>query len=235
MAADSVTQAAAIDASPCQNRPFVHRRVRLLNVSKSSSGELASKALRWPVWVAAGIAAVAAVLAVWWSGGFAAAPPPSLPALEAGKGLDTGQWHVVVLGATLSAKRPDGRPAAPGKASLAIELELTNRTKASSNDIATAIRPMLAAIPPKTLPTTQVLRRDNSVLSSLHPKMPERIALAWDIPLASKIPEPLPVVVMSKLHKRRDNLLGASGWFDPKPMAEVHLSVTTPDAPAVLP
>lgn len=175
------------------------------------------------------------MLAVWWNGGFAAAPPPPLPALEAGKSVDTGQWQVTVLAATLSAKRPDGRPAAAGKASLALELELSNRTKASSSDIAAAIRPMLAAIPPKTQPTTQVLRRDNSVLSSLHPKMPERIALAWDIPLDSKIPDPLPVVVMSKLHKNRDNLLGASGWFDPKPMAEVRLTVSTPDAPAVLP
>lgn len=211
------------------------REYHPLNSAQSSSGWLDKKGPRWPVWAAAGTAAAIAVLAVWWSGGFAAAPPPPLPALEAGKGVDTGQWHVVVLAATLSAKRPDGRPAAAGKASLALELELTNRTRASSNDIATAIRPMLAAIPPKTLPTTQVLRRDNTVLSSLHPKMPERIALAWDIPLDSKIPEPLPVVVLSKLHKRRDNLLGASGWFDPKPLAEVRLTVTTPDAPAVLP
>lgn len=172
---------------------------------------------------------------MWWNGGFAAAPPPPLPGLEAGKGVDTGQWHVVVLAATLSARRPDGREAGAGKASLAIELELTNRTKASSGDIATAIRPVLAAIPPRTPPTTQVLRRDNTVLSSLHPKMTERIALAWDVPLDSKIPDPLPVVVMSKRHKHRDNLLGASGWFDPKPLAEVRLAVTTPDAPAVLP
>lgn len=210
-------------------------RVRLLNASKSPSGWLAGTLPRWPVLLAAGTVAAGAVLATWLSGGFAAAAPPPLPSLEAGKGVDTGQWHVVVLAATLSAKRPDGRPAAAGKASLAIELELTNRTKASSSDIATAIRPVLAAIPPKTLPTTQVLRRDNTVLSALHPKMPERIALAWDIPLNSKIPDALPVVVVSKLFKRRDNLLGASGWFDPKPLAEVRLPVTTPDAPAALP
>lgn len=158
-----------------------------------------------------------------------------MPQLDAGKGVDTGQWHVVVHAATLSARRPDGRPAARGKASLAIELELTNRTRSSSNDFATLLRIALPAIAAKTPPTSQLLLRDNSVLSSLHPKMSERIALAWDIPLATPIPDPLPVVVMSKIHKQRDNLSGGAGWFDPKPMAEVRLHVTTPDAPATLP
>ena len=166
----------------------------------------------------------------WLLGGFAAAKPPALPQLEAGKGVDTGQWHVVVHSASLSAKRPDGRPAASGKASLAIELELTNRTRSSSNDFASLLRIGLPAIAAKTPPTSQLLLRDGSVLSALHPKMSERVALAWDIPLATTIPDPLPIVVMSKIHKQRDNLVGGAGWFDPKPMAEVRLTVATPDA-----
>ena len=189
---------------------------------------------RKSTWIVIGILGVAAVIAAWLLGGFKAAPAQALPSLEAGKAVDTGQWHVIVHGATLSAKRPDGRDVPAGKAALAIELELTNRTKASSNDTASVIRLALPAIPPKTQPDMFLLR-DHSILGSLHPKMPERVAFSWDIPLGSKIPDPLPVVVISKLHKDRDNLIGGEGWFNPKPLVEVKLKVTSPDTAEVKP
>ncbi|HSX60117.1 MAG TPA: hypothetical protein VLF18_07965 [Tahibacter sp.] len=179
-------------------------------------------------WIVGGIVLSLALLATALSGGFAAAKPKPLPALEAGKGVDTGQWHLVVHGATLSATRPDGRPAPKGQASLAIEAELTNRTRESSSDIASALRVNLPAIAPKTLPLL-LLARDRSIVGALHPKMAERLYLVWDVPVGTAMPDPLPVVVMSKIHKTRDNLVGGSGWFDPKPLAEVRLRVATPD------
>jgi hypothetical protein len=189
---------------------------------------------RRSTWIVAGVLGVVAVVATWLLGGFAAAPKAALPKLEAGKAIDTGQWRVVVQGASLSAKRPDGRAAPDGKAALAIELELTNRTDASSNDIASILRVSLPAVPPKATPDLFLLR-DRSILAALHPKMTERVAMSWDVPLGTAIPDPLPVVVISKIHKERDNLVGGAGWFNPKPLAEVKLHVATPDAPAAAP
>lgn len=186
---------------------------------------------RKSTWIIVGVLGVVAVVTAWLLGGFKAAPTQALPSLEAGKAVDTGQWRVVVHGATLSAKRPDGRDVPAGKAALAIELELTNRTKASSNDTASVIRLSLPAIPPKTQPDMFLLR-DRTILGPLHPGMPERVALSWDIPLGSAIPDPLPVVVISKIHKERDNLIGGSGWFNPKPLVEVKLAVASPDGAA---
>ncbi|MCQ4167415.1 hypothetical protein [Tahibacter harae] len=206
--------------------------MRLLKRRLSQPGWLDGNAKQVSVWLLLGAVGAVAGLATWLSGGFAAAKPPALPALEAGKGLDTGQWHVVVQRAWLSARRADGREAPPGKVALNLDVELTNRTRESSSDIASAFRIGLPAITPKTPPT---LLRDNSVLGMLHPKMPERVALSWEVPAGTAIPDPLPVVILSKVYKSRDNLSGGAGWFTPKPLAEVHLHVAAPDAPVTPP
>lgn len=206
----------------------VSARDSLLKLRLSSLRALDGIEERKSTWIVVGIAGVAAVLVAWLAGGFAAAPKPALPKLDAGKAIDTGQWHIAVHRATLSARRPDGRAVPTGKAALTIEAELTNRTNASSNDIASAFRVDLPAIAPKTLPAMTLLR-DRTILFALHPKMTERVALSWEIPLGTTIPDPLPVTVVSKIHKERDNLLGGEGWFNPKPMAQVQVSVESPD------
>lgn len=214
---------------------FFCLRVRPLKLRLSQPGWLDGSAKQVSVWLLLGAVGAGAVLATWLSGGFAAAKPPALPALEVGKGLDTGQWHVVVQRAWLSARRADGRDAPPGKVALNLEVELTNRTRESSSDIASGFRIGLPAITPKTPPPNLLLLRDNSVLGMLHPKMPERVALTWDLPAGTPIPDPLPVVILSKVYKSRDNLSGGAGWFTPKPLAEVRLSVAAPDAPVTPP
>lgn len=214
---------------------FFRLRVRLLKLRLFQSGQLDGNAKQLSVWLLLGVVGAVAVLATWLGGGFAAAKPPALPQLEAGKGLDTGQWHVIVQRAWLSARRADGREAAPGKAALNLEVELTNRTRESSSDIASIFRVGLPAITPRTPPNVLLLLRDNSVLGMLHPKMPERVALSWDVPAGSTIPDPLPVVILSKVYKSRDNLSGGAGWFNPKPLAEVRLHVAAPDAPVTPP
>jgi hypothetical protein len=168
------------------------------------------------------------LLATVLSGGFAAAKPKPPPSLEIGKAVDTGQWRIVVHGASLSATRPDGRPAPKGQASLALDVELTNRTRESSSDIASALRVALPAITPKTLPLL-LLARDRSIVGALHPGMTERVFVCWDVPSGTPMPERLPVTIISKVYKARDNLVGSAGWFDPKPLVEVRLRVATPD------
>lgn len=183
---------------------------------------------RKSTWIVGGIVGVLAVVVTWFAGGFAAAPKPALPKLETGKAVDTGQWRVAVHRATLSAKRPDGRAVPAGKAALTIEADLTNRTKASSNDLASVLVVDLPAIAPKTRPD-MILLRDRTIVFALHPKMTERVAFSWEIPLGTKIPDPLRVSIVSKIHKDRDNLIGGEGWFNPKPMGQVPLTVEAPD------
>lgn len=199
-----------------------------LKLRLPSLGRLDGIEDRPSTWLVGIVVALLALLATVLSGGFAAAKPKPLPALDAGKAVDTGQWRIVVHGATLSATRPDGRPASKGHASLAIDAELTNRTRESSNDIASVLRVALPAVTPKTLPLL-LLARDRTIVGALHPAMTERVHLCWEVPLGTAIPDRLPVVVMSKVYKVRDNLVGGAGWFDAKPLAEVRLPVALPD------
>ena len=59
----------------------------------------------------------------------------------------------------------------------------------------------------------------------LQPDMPERMIAAWEWPPAVPVPQQLRLKVTSQIHKRRDNLYGAPGWFDRDPVAFVTLAV----------
>lgn len=59
----------------------------------------------------------------------------------------------------------------------------------------------------------------------LQPDMPERMIAAWEWPAAVPVPPQLRLKVASQIHKRRDNLYGAPGWFDREPAAVVTLAV----------
>ena len=48
---------------------------------------------------------------------------------------------------------------------------------------------------------------------------------AWEWPPAVPVPQQLRLKVTSQIHKRRDNLYGAPGWFDRDPVAVVTLAV----------
>jgi hypothetical protein len=48
---------------------------------------------------------------------------------------------------------------------------------------------------------------------------------AWEWPQAVPVPQQLRLKVTSQIHKRRDNLYGAPGWFDREPAAVVTLGV----------
>ena len=51
--------------------------------------------------------------------------------------------------------------------------------------------------------------------------MPERLIAAWEWPATLPLPGDLRLKVGSEIYKRRDNLYGASGWFDRDPVAAV--------------
>ena len=55
---------------------------------------------------------------------------------------------------------------------------------------------------------------------------------AWEWPAAQPLPRELRLKIGSQIHKRRDNLYGAPGWFDRDPIAVVVLPVSAGPAGA---
>ena len=74
-------------------------------------------------------------------------------------------------------------------------------------------------------PPAFYLGRDKSVAGGLQPDMPERMIAVWEWPAAVPVPEQLRLKVTTQIHKQRDNLYGAPGWFDRHPAAFVTLAV----------
>ena len=56
-----------------------------------------------------------------------------VPRFPAGAPIEAGEWRVVPLSARIDSATPDGRQVRDGQKALVVEVELTNRTAASSN------------------------------------------------------------------------------------------------------
>jgi hypothetical protein len=162
-------------------------------------------------------------------GGLRESPARMRRQLGPGRSIDTAQWRVRPLRAWIGDRcplAPAGMPAP--QPCLSVELELTNLTRASSNDLADALTVVDPPLPAATRPEL-MLARDRGILFQLHPKMPERVVMSWKLP-AGRHPRAATLVIRGKRFKERDNLIGGEGWFDPKPVAEVALAVE--NAPA---
>jgi hypothetical protein len=172
---------------------------------------------------------VAAVVAAL--GGLRESPARRRRQLAPGQSVDTAQWRVRPLRAWIGDRcplAPAGLPA-PAEPCLSLEVELTNLTRASSNDVADALTLVDPRLPPSTRPQL-MLARDRGVLFQLHPKMPERVVASWKLPAGSH-PRAATLVIRGKRFKERDNLIGGEGWFDPKPVAEARLALAVEAAP----
>jgi hypothetical protein len=104
-----------------------------------------------------------------------------------------------------------------------VEFDLDNRSASTSNAFLRlfTLEPPVPNLPPPAF----YLARDKSVAGGLQPDMPERMIAAWEWPQAVPVPQQLSLKVTSQIHKRRDNLYGAPGWFDRDPAAVVTLAV----------
>jgi hypothetical protein len=165
-------------------------------------------------------------------GGLRESPARMRRQLGPGEWVDTAQWRVRPLRAWTGDRcplAPAGLPAPPERC-LSVEVELTNLTRASSNDLADALTVVDPPLPAATRPEL-MLARDRGVLFQLHPRMPERVVVSWKLP-AGRHPRAATLVIRGKRFKERDNLIGGEGWFDPKPVAEVRLALAVENAPA---
>ena len=177
------------------------------------------------------VAAVAGVVAAL--GGLRESPARMRRQLAPGQSIDTAQWRVRPLRAWIGDHCPlagPARVAAPPEPCLSLELELTNLTRASSNDVADALTIVDPRLPATARPEL-MLARDRGWLFQLHPRMPERVVASWKLP-AARHPRAATLVIRGKRFKERDNLTGGEGWFDPKPVAEARLALAVETAPA---
>lgn len=171
--------------------------------------------------VIAGLGAAVAGLVSLSLALYEAANPKPLPQVAAGEPIDTGRWTVVLGAATFHEAEAGG----PARNKLAIDVEVTNRSASTSNSF---VNLLAIEQPPDGLDTPSFyLARDRTIASGLHPDMPERLVAMWDWPEGTPPPQSLRLDVAGQIHKRRDNLYGAPGWFDRPPVAAVTLPVST--------
>ena len=175
--------------------------------------------------VVASVGAAAATAISFAMTVYEAAHPKPVPVVAPGQPIDTGRWTITFHDARTGSLPPTGiKPFAP-KTLVMVEFDLDNRSATTSNVFSRlfAIEPPIANLPPPAF----YLARDKSVAGGLQPDMPERMIAVWEWPAAVPVPEQLRLKVATQIHKQRDNLYGAPGWFDRDPAAFVTLAVGT--------
>lgn len=173
--------------------------------------------------VVAGVGAAAAAAISFAMTVYEAANPKPAPLAAPGQSIDTGRWTITFREARTGSIPPTGiKPFTP-KMLVMVEFDLDNRSASTSNAFLRlfTIEPPVANLPPPAF----YLARDKSIAGGLQPGMPERMIAAWEWPQAAPVPQQLRLRVGSQIHKRRDNLYGAPGWFDRDPAAIVTLAV----------
>ena len=173
--------------------------------------------------VVASVGAAAAAAISFAMTVYDAAHPKPVPVAALGQPIDTGRWTITFRDARSGAIPPTGiKPSTPKKLVM-VEFDLDNRSASASNVFSRlfTIEPPVANLAPPAF----YLVRDKSVAGGLQPDMPERMIAAWEWPPAVPVPQQLRLKVTSQIHKRRDNLYGAPGWFDREPAAFVTLAV----------
>jgi hypothetical protein len=180
----------------------------------------------------AGVGAAAAAAVSFAMTVYEAANPKVVPLVAAGQPIDTGRWIITLHEARVGSIPPTGiQPLVPKKL-LMVDFDLDNRSASTSNVFSRlfTIDPPVANLPPPIL----YLARDKAIAGGVNPDMPERMIAVWEWPSAVPVPQQLRLQVTSQIHKRRDNLYGAPGWFDRDPVAIVALAVA-PDAAGTAP
>ena len=152
-----------------------------------------------------------------------AAHPKPVPVAAPGQPIDTGRWTITFREARSGSIPPTGVKPLLSKKLVMVEFDLDNRSASTSNVFSRlfTIEPPVPNLPQPAF----YLARDKSVAGGLQPDMPERMIAAWEWPPAVPVPQQLRLKVTSQIHKRRDNLYGAPGWFDRAPAAFVTLAV----------
>lgn len=181
-------------------------RQRLIALAAASIGSLAASAISYGAAI------------------YRAANPEPLRAAVPGETVDTGRWHVTIAGARVSDSPPSGRRPPEPKTFLLVDFEAGNRSASTAYLPAKLLT--FAGLEAKLASPAFYLTRDKAFGPSLHPGMPERLTAVWEWPAGEMPPRELKLLIGSQVYKKRDNLYGASNWFDRDPVAIVSLTVT---------
>jgi hypothetical protein len=161
---------------------------------------------------------------------YEAANPEVIPSVAVGEPVDTGRWTVTFREARTGTVPPTGVEPYEPKNFVMVEFDAGNRSAAAAH---VSSRLFTFDPPMENLPEpTFYLVRDKWIAGAINPGMPERLIAAWEWPEALPLPGDLRIKVGSEIYKRRDNLYGASGWFDRDPVAIVELPVTAAESGA---
>lgn len=153
---------------------------------------------------------------------YEAAHPPETPGVPTGREIDAGRWFLTLRSARVGTVPPTGVAPSTPKQLVMVDLDVMNRSAAPNNLLAHVVTlDVPAALPPPTA----YLDRDRYFAGYFNPGMPERVTLAWEWPSDLPLPGRLKLVVNGEIYKLRDNLYGASGWYDAAPVATVELPV----------
>ena len=171
----------------------------------------------------AGAGATAAAAASFAMTLYDAAHPPEIPVVGLGQPIDTGRWTVTFHGARAGSVPPTGVPPYEPKQLVMVDLDVVNRSAAPNNVLFRLLTP---DPPVEGLPQPDFyLDRDKWFAGYLNPDMPERVTAVWEWPRGREIPKKLRLKINSQIYKQRDNLYGASGWYDRDPVATVEMPV----------
>lgn len=154
----------------------------------------------------------------------AAHPRPTVSATK-GEAIDTGRWLVTINNAAMASVPPTGTKPFEPKRFLMVDLELDNRSIATSNAFMNliTIKDERALV---SLKPVYYLARDKWIASAINPNMPEKLIAVWEWPADRPEPDKLSLSIGKQIYKPRDNLYGAPNWFDDGEAALVELAVT---------
>lgn len=174
--------------------------------------------------VATGVGSLVAICTATAYTIFGAGSVAPVTQYEAGAEIEAGRWQVVPHRAWISTdKRVYGVRVQPGEQALVVEVDLTNRSAASSRIYDETLKPKWPTDAKPQNPDVALLRDAPKLVPLLHPGMPERVAYVWVLPDSVALPEKLPVDVIAQTYKRMDNLYGTPLWTDPKVVGQFTL------------
>jgi hypothetical protein len=145
-----------------------------------------------------------------------------VPQVEAGRSVEAGRWNVSITSSAIGAVAPNGLRISSGKKAIVVDMVLENISAESSNLYGDLIR--LANISDAPKPQ-YYLKRDQTILWDLQPRMPEAVTAIWEVPASLALPDALRLRVEGSLFKPRDNLYAAPGWFPAGSVAEITLPI----------
>jgi len=175
-------------------------------------------------WITAGLGTFAALAVAVALGVFEAQPPAAVGQILPGQSLDAGKWRIKPLKAWVTDQKIHGLTPKADQKALVLEVELMNRTTRSDKSYYSTVH-LPPGIGTKAEKPMIYLVRDDALMPSLQPGLPEKMAYVWLMP-ATAIPEGrIDFSIEAEKFKPRDNLYGMPGWFNPYTAAKASLAL----------